>query len=192
MRLPELRCQGSAHTRDTVHTAKMPQVRCHNDKGAVENGVEIVLHPNPILRTHATPVERVGKKERRFLRQMLKHMRRWKGIGLAAPQVASLQQLITVEVNGEVLLWANPKILDEHGTGHMEEGCLSIPDTFVNVKRAAGVWVQALNIDNRSVELKIDGLLGRVVQHEIDHLNGVLTIDHGPAVEHRSAKQDEA
>jgi peptide deformylase len=143
--------------------------------------MEIVIHPSPILRAHTTPVERVGKQERRLLKQMLKHMRRWKGIGLAAPQVACLQQLIVVEVNEQALLWANPRIIEEDGTGYMEEGCLSIPDTFVNVERAAYVWVQALNIDNHPVELKLHGLAARVVQHEIDHLNGVLIIDRGTA-----------
>jgi len=154
--------------------------------------VQLVLHPNPILRVQATPVERLGKKERRILKHMLKYMRRWKGIGLAAPQVASLQQLIAVEVNGQALLWANPKILEANGAGYLEEGCLSIPDTLVNVKRAAEVWVQALNIDNRPVELKIEGLMARVVQHEIDHLNGVLIIDHGPAVERHTAERGDA
>ena len=190
--MPELWEESVPSARRALHPAQVPELRRHNDQGAIENGVELVVHPNPILRTHAVAVERVGKQERRVLRQMLKHMRRWKGIGLAAPQVASLQQLVAVEVNGQALLWANPKILEENGAGYLEEGCLSIPDTFVNVKRAAEVWVQALNIDNRPVELKIEGLTARVVQHEVDHLNGVLIIDHGPAVERHTVERGDA
>ena len=141
--------------------------------------MKLVVHPNPILRAHAIPVERVGKKERRLLKQMLKHMRRWKGIGLAAPQVACLEQLIVAEVNGQAVLWANPRILEGSGEARMEEGCLSVPATFVNVERSAFIWVEALDMEGRAVELKIEGLLARVVQHEIDHLEGVLIIDHG-------------
>jgi len=181
--MPELREADVPSTGHALLPAQVPELRSGHDKAAIESGVELVVHPSPILRAHAIPVERVGQRERRLLKQMLKHMRRWRGIGLAAPQVACLQQLIAVEVNGRVLLWANPKILEEKGAGHLEEGRLSVPDAFVNVNRPAEVWVQALNIDNRPVELKIEGLTARVVQHEIDHLNGVLLIDHGPAKE---------
>lgn len=154
--------------------------------------MELVLHPNPILRAHAVPVERVGRTERRLLKRMLKYMRRWKGIGLAAPQVAHFEQLIVAEVNGQMLQWANPTVLEGNGTERMEEGCLSIPGSFVDVVRSGRVRVRALDVEGRTVERELDGLLARVVQHEIDHLNGVLIIDHGPVVQRRALSQGDA
>jgi len=152
--------------------------------------MEIVIHPNPVLRASALPVRRVGKNERRLLRQMLKHMRHWKGIGLAAPQVGHLEQLIVAEVGDRTVLWANPSILELGGTEQrMEEGCLSIPGAFVDVSRPACIWVRAFGEDNETVECKLDGLEARVIQHEIDHLRGVLIIDHGPVVRQHAPEQ---
>lgn len=154
--------------------------------------MELVLHPNPILRVHAVPVHRVGRSERRLLKGMLKHMRRWKGIGLAAPQVAHFEQLIVAEADGQTLQWVNPTILEGSGTERMEEGCLSIPGSFVDVVRTRRVRVRALDIEGRTVERELDGLLARVVQHEIDHLNGRLIIDHGPVIRHSLPRQGDA
>lgn len=114
-----------------------------------------------------------------MLKQMVTHMRRWHGIGLAGPQVRCLEKLIVAEVDGEHVLWANPRILETGGMDRMEEGCLSLPGTYVDVHRPAWVWVQALNERNRNVDRKLEGLMARVVQHEIDHLQGMLIIDHG-------------
>ena len=119
-------------------------------------------------------------------------MRRWKGIGLAAPQVAHFEQLIVAEVGGQTLQWANPRILEGSGTERMEEGCLSIPESFVDVVRTRRVRVRALDFEGRAVERELDGLLARVVQHEIDHLNGVLIIDHGPVVQRRTPGEGDA
>jgi len=154
--------------------------------------MELVVHPNPILRGHAVPVQRVGRTERRLLKGMLKHMRRWKGIGVAAPQVAHFEQLIVAEVNGQTLQWANPTILEGSGTERREEGCLSIPGSFVDVVRTRRVRVRALDIEGRTIERELDGLLARVVQHEIDHLNGTLIIDHGPVIRHSQPCQGNA
>jgi len=123
------------------------------------------------------------------LKQLLKHMRRWKGLGLAAPQVGCLERLIVAEVDGNGLQWANPTALDGNGTDYMEEGCLSLPGNFVGIHRASRVWIRALDVEGRTVERKLEGLLARVVQHEIDHLNGVLIIDHGPVVRRQAPEQ---
>ncbi len=145
--------------------------------------MKIVTFPSPILRGQAVAVPAVGKVEKKFMADMLKHMRRWKGIGLAAPQVGSQQQIFVAEVEGVILALANPVILEQHGAGDMEEGCLSLPGTIVRVTRPATVWIRALNEENERVELKLEGLAARVAQHEIDHLHGTLIIDHGPAIE---------
>ena len=107
-------------------------------------------------------------------------MRRWKGIGLAAPQVGSQQQIFVAEVEGLILALASPAILEQHGAGDMEEGCLSLPGIIVQVTRPAIVWIRALNDENRQVELKLEGLAARVAQHELDHLHGKLIVDYGP------------
>jgi len=149
--------------------------------------MHLVTYPNPVLRARAVPVRNVGKNERRMLRQMLKHMRGWKGVGLAAPQVGRLEQLIVAELGDRTVLWANPTILEQSGTQQMEEGCLSIPGTFVEINRAACVWVRAIDEDNKEVERRLEGLLARVVQHEIDHSRGRLIVDYGQPVMRQDA-----
>ncbi|MBP7831252.1 MAG: peptide deformylase [Kiritimatiellae bacterium] len=144
--------------------------------------MELATYPNPILRAHAAALPAVSKAERRLMLRMLKHMRRWQGIGLAAPQIGRSQQLFVAEVEGNVLMLANPEILEDRGTEEMAEGCLSLPGTMVRVRRSAFVWVRGLNEENRPVEHKIQGLIARVVQHEFDHLHGKLITDYGPAL----------
>lgn len=151
--------------------------------------MKIVTYPNSILRCHAVAVPEVGREEKKLMAGMLKHMRKWKGIGLAAPQVGSQQQIFVAEVEGVILAMANPVIMEQHGMGGMEEGCLSLPGTMVRVTRPVTFWIRALNEENERVELKLDGLLARVAQHEIDHLNGTLIIDHGPAIDQDMASR---
>lgn len=142
--------------------------------------MKLVLHPDPLLRCRAVAVSAVGKADRRLMARMLKHMRGWQGIGLAAPQVGLSQQIVVAEVEGHALALANPVILEGRGREDMVEGCLSLPGTMVKVARPAFVWVRALNEENTAVELKLQGLMARVVQHEVDHLHGKLIIDYGP------------
>jgi len=153
--------------------------------------VQIVLHPNPLLRIQANPVPHVGKNERRLFKRMLRSMRQWNGVGLAAPQVGYSLRMIVTEAKGETMVLANPTILEQTGMDRMVEGCLSLPGRQVNVARAATIWVKALNEDGKSVEFKQAGLLARIVQHEIDHLNGMLIIDHGTNVADASATRQE-
>ncbi len=141
--------------------------------------MELRIYPDSMLRTNAKPVEYVGKKERVILQSMLVNMERWKGVGLAAPQVGFALRLLVAESAGLKLGIANPVILEGRGLEEMLEGCLSIPGTEVNVARQAAVWIRAVDLENKKVEHKFQGLLARIVQHEIDHLNGVLIIDRG-------------
>ena len=105
-------------------------------------------------------------------------MKYFSGIGLAAPQVGVLKKLIVAEVEGEVIKLANPEILNVKGTDNMKEGCLSIPNLGVNIERPFEVIVEGLNGRGQPVEIKAKGLLARVLQHEIDHLNGKLIVDY--------------
>lgn len=154
--------------------------------------MKIVEHPDPMLRAHAKPVLHVGKKERYLFKRMLTNMRRWDGIGLAAPQVGHSLRMIVAEAKGKTLALANPTILESKGMDRMMEGCLSLPGQEVNVTRAVSIWVKAVNEDNKQVALKQKGLFARILQHEIDHLNGVLIIDHDPVTAIKAADKQEA
>ena len=151
------------------------------------NTFDLHLHPDPLLRRQSQPVLHVGKEERRLLDAMLDTMRRWKAVGLAAPQVGRGSRVITAEFEGTSLGLANPVVIDRTGMDAMVEGCLSLPGRAIEVRRSCSVWVKAVDPENKKVELKLEGFLARIVQHEIDHLDGVLIIDYLPVMEHETA-----
>jgi peptide deformylase len=105
-------------------------------------------------------------------------MEYFKGIGLAAPQVGINKMLIVVDIGNGPIELANPEVIESTGYDIKEEGCLSVPETIVNVKRSYKVIVKGMNDKGKIVEIKTEGLLARVLQHEIDHLNGKLIIDY--------------
>ena len=110
---------------------------------------------------------------------------------MSAPQVGFSSRIIVLEAEGEKRAFANPIILESESADTMEEGCLSLPGQIVNISRPTAIWIQALDIQNRQVELKLDGFLARIVQHEIDHLNGKLIIDYGSATLHQAGEWNE-
>lgn len=144
----------------------------------------ILTVPDPRLKQRASPVPAVDAEVRRLLRDMLEAMHAANGIGLAAPQVGVLKRLIVVDVSAaeeeaRPHLMTNPEIVwrsEELALG--EEGCLSLPEQYADVSRPARVRVRYLDFDNAPRELEADGLLARCIQHEIDHLGGVLFVDH--------------
>lgn len=144
----------------------------------------IILLPDPILRETALPVETVDDATRRLIEDMLETMYAAPGVGLAAPQVGISRRLLVMdpspkEEEPEPLAMINPEILaysDEFGLG--EEGCLSIPDIFAEVERPAAVEVRYVDLDGQLVERRFEGRPAVILQHEVDHLNGVLFIDH--------------
>jgi len=148
--------------------------------------LELRTFPDPKLRIPAEPVLHVGEHERHMMKSMLENMWQWKGVGLSAPQVGFDARLIVAEAEGVKLGLANPETLESKGSDAMMEGCLSLPGQSVNVSRSTSIWVRALDIENRQVELKLDGFIARIVQHEIDHLNGRLIIDHGAATPYKT------
>jgi len=153
--------------------------------------LELRTFSDPILRAQIEPVLRVGDHERYLLKSMLENLWRWNGVGLAAPQVGFDSRLIVAEAEGIKLALANPVVLEGKGSGTIVEGCLSLPGQEVNVTRQTSIWIQALDVDNRQVELKLDGLLARIVQHETDHLNGKLITDYGPVMQHQAGQGNE-
>ena len=145
---------------------------------------------HPILRQATTPVTVVTDELRRLADDMIDTMRAADGVGLAAPQVGRSERLCVVEVGETLLTLFNPEIVAREGKIKWEEGCLSIPDVFGWVERSAQVTVRALGREGTSIEVTGTQLLGVCLQHEIDHLDGKLFIDHLSFLKRRSAMAD--
>ena len=142
--------------------------------------LEIVTLGHPALRRCADPVPEVTSELRRLADDMLAVMKQHAGIGLAAPQVDRLVRLfVTRAPDDRERVFINPEIIRTGiETESREEGCLSIPGPRADVERPAQIRVQARNRRGRLFALEAEGMLARVIQHEIDHLNGILFIDH--------------
>ncbi len=132
---------------------------------------------DPVLRSKTKEVTEVTDKTANLIDNMIDTMRAADGIGLAAPQVGILLKVIVVEVEGELLELINPEIISEEGKAIMEEGCLSIPGKNGDVVRAKSIVVKALDRDGQEIEIEAENLFARAIQHEIDHLEGVLFVD---------------
>ena len=142
--------------------------------------LDIRLYPNDILRTRCQPTE-MNDEIDRLIDDMLYTMYEAPGIGLAAPQVGRNLRVIVADVSesrDQPVALINPEIIASDGMTEYEEGCLSLPGIYAKVRRPARIRVRALNRDGKPVELEADDLLAICLQHEIDHLNGVLFIDH--------------
>jgi len=133
---------------------------------------------DPVLRYPAGKVKNIDGVIKRILQDMVDTMNQAEGIGLAAPQVGISKQIIVAEpVKGEVVKLINPKISNMEGQESGIEGCLSIPGVYGEVIRAKQVMVEGLDENEDLVHLEAEGMLARILQHEIDHLNGVLFTD---------------
>jgi len=147
--------------------------------------IPIRIIPDPVLREKAQPVSVVDKRIAQFMDDMLESMYVSKGIGLAANQVGALQRVITVDVSEErdgtkAILMANPQITwsDPEETFTYREGCLSIPDQYAEVTRPRRIRLTYLDQKGKVKELEAEDLMSQCIQHEIDHLNGILFIDY--------------
>ena len=149
---------------------------------------ELKIYPDPMLRKISSPVLGINNIVRHLIKKMSKIMYSRKGIGLAAPQVGTLERVIIADIGEGLISMINPEILTGYGEDYIDEGCLSLPDTVVNVKRKQSVFVRYLDKNEKEKESELDGLTARVIQHEIDHLNGVLIIDHAPLVDRLNIK----
>lgn len=147
---------------------------------------QLHLLGSPVLRQRAAPVAVVDDAVRELVDDLFETMRAAKGVGLAANQVGIARRVAVVDVGDDdppPLVLINPRILaarDERETA--EEGCLSIPDLYGDVERALSITFEALDRDGRPYRADVSGFKGRAVQHEIDHLDGVLFLDHLSAV----------
>jgi peptide deformylase len=142
---------------------------------------------DPVLRKKAEPVASVDSEIRDLIEGMFDTMYRERGIGLAAPQVGVSRRVFVIDVEGEEgervkLALVNPRMALTSGSEVGEEGCLSIPGIHADVKRHAQVTFEALNERGEPVTVRAEGLLARALQHELDHLDGVLFIDRLSAI----------
>lgn len=147
----------------------------------------ITVLGSPILRQVTTPVTAVTDELRTLVQDMFETMRAAEGIGLAAPQVGRSERLCVVEVGDVSVALFNPEIVAREGKIRWEEGCLSIPEVFGWVERSNYVKVRAMGLDGQPLELEGEELLAVCLQHEIDHLDGKLFLDHLSFLNRRKA-----
>ena len=145
---------------------------------------KIITIPNPILRKVSEPVKTVNIEIKKLLKDMLETMYEAPGIGLAAVQVGVLKRIIVIDISQKdekkkPLFIINPELTyKSDDLVSYEEGCLSIPNQFAEVKRPNKCNINYLDFEGNKKEIKAEGLLATCIQHEIDHLNGILFIDH--------------
>ena len=145
---------------------------------------DIITVPNEILKKKSEPIEKVGKNEKKLIKDLFDTMYASKGIGLAAVQVGILKRILVIDVSNKdeqkkPISLINPiikRLSDD--TSVYEEGCLSIPETFIEIERPKICEIEYIDLDGNKKELKCDGLMSTCVQHEINHLDGKLIIDH--------------
>lgn len=139
--------------------------------------LKVVKVGDPVLRQPTQPVTRITKRISRLIQDMFETMYAVDGVGLAAPQVGVSRKIAVIDVGEGPIALINPKIVSGSDEDIDVEGCLSIPGKQAYVKRLAQVKVEALNEKGKPVQIEAEGLLARALQHEIDHLNGVLFTD---------------
>lgn len=150
----------------------------------------IVKYPDPRLKQRALPVEVVNNDIRRLVDDMAETMYAAPGVGLAANQVGVLLRVFVIDISSdeepsELRTFINPELVETTGTQVWEEGCLSFPGVTEEIRRAERVRVRALDREGKPFELEAEGLLAVAIQHETDHLNGVVMLDKLSAVKKR-------
>ena len=138
----------------------------------------LYLLGQPVLRQRSAEVETVDDEVRRLIDDMFETMDAAKGVGLAANQVGVARRIAVIDAEGQRFAMVNPVISAAEGRSVAEEGCLSIPDIYGDVTRPERVVVEAVDRDGRPFRLEAEGLVARAVQHEVDHLDGILFLDH--------------
>jgi len=153
--------------------------------------LDIIIAPDPRLKITAKPVEKVDASVRKLMDDLLETMHSARGIGLAAPQVGDKRRVIVVDVAGEdekpnPIRMADPELLWTSAEERVhEEGCLSLPEQYAEVVRPDRIRVRYLDYRNKIRVLETDGVLATCIQHEMDHLDGVLFVDHVSALKRR-------
>jgi peptide deformylase len=148
---------------------------------------EIKEYPDQVLRRISKPVKEMSPEIKELVDDMLETIHTTPGVGLAAVQVGVLLRIVTIDPSlgedpSQVLVLINPEIKELEGRVIFEEGCLSVPEFYAEIERSEKIEVRGLDIEGKSLEFTTEGLLARIIQHEVDHLNGKLFIDHLPKV----------
>ncbi len=138
---------------------------------------EVLTFPNPVLRETSETVEAVSGDIKSLIDDMTETMYAFRGVGLAAIQIGVPKRVIVVDVGEGLVALVNPTICKKEGEVQMEEGCLCLPGVLVDVKRSEHVTVKGLDAKGEEVIIEAEGLLARALQHEIEHLDGILIID---------------
>ena len=156
---------------------------------------KIITVPSETLRKISEPLENVGKEEKKLIKDLFETMYHNKGIGLAAIQVGIPKRIIVLDVSKDEkkrdpLCFINPVIKKQSDEKSVyEEGCLSLPDTFIEIERPKLCWIEYIDIDGKKKEIKCDDLLSTCIQHEIDHLNGKLLVDYASSLKRSRIKE---
>jgi len=144
--------------------------------------LEILKYPHPLLKKRCEKVDRIDGEVKKLIRDMTETMYQANGIGLAACQVGVSRRVIVVDVSPidqekDFFSMVNPEVISEEGEIEHEEGCLSVPDCFEKMKRKEKIRVRGFSQAGKEIEISAEGILAIAIQHEIDHLNGVLILD---------------
>lgn len=142
--------------------------------------LKIHIYGSSILEKKTESLRFIGDQERQLFALMCEVMHKAGGVGLAANQVGIDKQMLVIDIGSGPIKMANPKIIKKSGKQNFEEGCLSLPEITINVKRAKDIVVTGIDEYNQRVKLDAHDLLARVFQHEVDHLNGKLIIGYVP------------
>ncbi len=145
--------------------------------------LEILQYPNPILKKKSRPVEKIDSSFRRLVQDMAETMYAAPGVGLAAPQVGHLLRVAVLDVTPatepkNLMVLINPEMVTCEGECNWDEGCLSLPDFTKEMKRKKKVVVRCQNLEGETVEIEGTDLLAIALQHEMEHLDGILLVDH--------------
>jgi peptide deformylase len=153
--------------------------------------LDIRTFGDPVLKTRAAPVESFDESLVRLTQDMLATMRDNEGVGLAANQVGRLKRVFVAGIEDEEYVIVNPVLTDwSETTESVPEGCLSIPGILVDVERPKGVTVSGQDVSGRPLQIRASDLLARVLQHEVDHLDGVLILDRTDRSSRKSAMRE--
>ena len=140
---------------------------------------DLHLLGSPVLREQSAPVEQIDDDVRHLIEDLFETMYAARGIGLAANQIGLARRIAVVDTGeGDRIVLVNPEIVERAGKDRAEEGCLSIPEVFGDVDRAASIVLETTGLDGTRTRHELENLTARAVQHEIDHLDGVLFLDH--------------
>ena len=170
--------------RDQDQLARVLPARCNRDLHTAEvlklAILEMRILPDPILRRKAIKIAKITPQLKKLVENMVETMRDQSGVGLAANQVGSLQKVAVIETPDmeEPMVLINPEIMKTEGERQVIEGCLSVPGWRGTVNRSEKVRVKAMGLDGKTYRLNAEDLLAQALEHEIDHLNGILYIDH--------------